>query len=88
MKFHPSALASDEDLRKLSALIKTYLNHGGKHVQFNVVSREMLLEAQHNPEQYRDLVVRVAGYSAYFIQLNRAIQDEVIARTELDLVTP
>jgi formate C-acetyltransferase len=85
MKFHPSALQSDEDLRKLSAMIKTYLKRGGKHVQFNVVSREMLLKAQQNPEQYRDLVVRVAGYSAYFTQLNRAMQDEVIARTELSL---
>jgi formate C-acetyltransferase len=86
MKFHPTALQSEEDLRKLSAMTKTYLIHGGKHVQFNVVSREMLLEAQQNPAQYRDLVVRVAGYSAYFTQLNTAMQDEVIARTELSLV--
>jgi pyruvate-formate lyase len=85
MKFHPSALQSDEDLQKLSAMIKTYLKHGGKHVQFNVVSREMLQKAQEDPQQYRDLVVRVAGYSAYFTQLNRPMQDEVIARTELSL---
>ena len=87
MKFHPTALQSEEDLRKLSAMIKTYLKHGGKHVQFNVVSREMLLQAQQHPEQHRDLVVRVAGYSAYFTQLNRPMQDEVIARTELSLAT-
>jgi pyruvate formate-lyase/glycerol dehydratase family glycyl radical enzyme len=85
MKFHPSALQSNEDLQKVSMMIKTYFNHGGKHVQFNVVSREMLLKAQQDPEQYRDLVVRVAGYSAYFTQLNPAMQDEVIARTELNL---
>jgi pyruvate formate-lyase/glycerol dehydratase family glycyl radical enzyme len=85
MKFHPSALRSDEDLQKLSAMIRTYLKHGGKHVQFNVVSKEMLLKARQNPAQYRDLVVRVAGYSAYFTQLNDAVQDEVIARTELSL---
>jgi len=85
MKFHPSVLQSDEDLRKLSVMIKTYLEHGGKHVQFNVVSRETLLKAQQTPAQYRDLVVRVAGYSAYFTQLNSAVQDEVIARTELSL---
>jgi formate C-acetyltransferase len=85
MKFHPSALRSDEDLHKLSAMIKIYLKHGGKHVQFNVASKEMLLKAQQNPAQYRDLVVRVAGYSAYFTQLNGAVQDEVIARTELSL---
>jgi formate C-acetyltransferase len=66
-------------------MIKTYFNRGGKHVQFNVVTRETLLDAQQNPEKYRDLVVRVAGYSAYFTQLNRAMQDEVIARTELSL---
>jgi formate C-acetyltransferase len=85
MKFHPSALQSEEDLRKMAAMIKTYLKRGGKHVQFNVVSREMLLNAQQDPMQYRDLVVRVAGYSAYFTQLNRPMQDEVIARTELSL---
>jgi pyruvate-formate lyase len=85
MKFHPSALRSNEDLRMISALIRTYLEHDGKHVQFNVVSREILLEAQRNPGQYRDLVVRVAGYSAYFTQLSSAIRDEVIARTELSI---
>jgi formate C-acetyltransferase len=66
-------------------MIKTCLGHGGKHVQFNVVSREMLLKAQQNPAQYRDLVARVAGYSAYFTQLNSAVQNEVIARTELSV---
>jgi pyruvate formate-lyase/glycerol dehydratase family glycyl radical enzyme len=85
MKFHPSALETDEDLRKLAAMTKTYLKRGGKHVQFNVVSKEMLLNAQKEPERHRDLVVRVAGYSAYFTQLNRAMQDEVIARTELSI---
>jgi pyruvate-formate lyase len=64
-------------------MIKTYFGRGGKHVQFNVVRRETLIAAQQNPENHRDLVVRVAGYSAYFTQLNRAVQDEVIARTEL-----
>jgi pyruvate-formate lyase len=85
MKFHPSALQSNEDLQKVSVMVKTYLKHGGKHVQFNVVSREMLQWAQQDPERYRNLVVRVAGYSAYFTQLNPAMQDEVIARTELSL---
>jgi pyruvate formate-lyase/glycerol dehydratase family glycyl radical enzyme len=82
MKFHPSALKSTEDLKKLSGLIKTYFRFGGKHIQFNVVNRETLLDAQRHPENYRDLVVRVAGYSAYFIQLGKAIQDEIIGRTE------
>jgi pyruvate-formate lyase len=84
MKFHPSAMKSTEDLRKLSDLIKTYFNSGGKHIQFNVVGRETLLKAQQEPAEHRDLVVRVAGYSAYFVQLGKAIQDEVIGRTEYD----
>jgi formate C-acetyltransferase len=85
MKFHPSALSSTEDLRKLAFLIKTYFNLGGKHIQFNVVSRETLIEAQKHPENYRDLVVRVAGYSAYFVELSKSIQDEIIKRTEHSL---
>jgi len=82
MKFHPSALQSTEDLRKLSSLIKTYFKNGGKHIQFNVVDRETLLQAQQNPEKYRDLIVRVAGYSTYFTILDKAVQDEIISRTE------
>jgi pyruvate-formate lyase len=85
MKFHPSTLESTEDLRKLTALIKTYFGLGGKHIQFNVVSREMLLEAQRQPESHADLVVRVAGYSAYFVQLGKKVQDEIIARSELSI---
>jgi formate C-acetyltransferase len=83
LKFHPSALKSNEDLKKVAALIKTYFGAGGKHVQFNVVNRDMLLDAQVNPERHRNLIVRVAGYSAYFIQLTRKIQDDIIGRTEL-----
>jgi formate C-acetyltransferase len=82
LKFHPSALKGTEDLRKLSSLIKTYFSLGGKHVQFNVVSKDTLLEAQRHQEEHRDLVVRVAGYSAYFVQLTKAVQDEIINRTE------
>jgi pyruvate-formate lyase len=82
LKFHPSALRSREDLKKLSSLIKTYFSLGGKHVQFNVVSTDTLVDAQTHPEQHRDLVVRVAGYSAYFVQLTKAVQDEIIGRTE------
>jgi formate C-acetyltransferase len=82
VKFHPSALESTEDLKKLSALIKTYFEFGGKHIQFNVVKREMLVEAQEHPEKHRDLIVRVAGYSAYFVLLGKAVQDEIIQRTE------
>ena len=87
MKFHPSALKSTEDLRKLSSLIKTYFSFGGKHVQFNVIHRETLLDAQKHPERYRDLIIRVAGYSAYFVQLTKSVQDEIIARTQYELMT-
>lgn len=82
VKFHPSALESTEDLKKLSALIKTYFEYGGKHIQFNVVDRATLLSAQEHPEKHRDLIVRVAGYSAYFVLLGKAVQDEIIQRTE------
>jgi len=85
MKFHPSALKSTEDLRKLSDLIKTYFSFDGKHVQFNVVNKDTLLDAQKHPERHRDLIVRVAGYSAYFVNLGKAVQDEIIARTEHQL---
>ena len=83
MKFLPSALSTVEDRRKLSFLIRTYFDLGGKHVQFNVVGKDTLNAAQRQPQQYRDLVVRVAGYSAYFVKLTRPMQDEIILRTEL-----
>lgn len=81
-KFHPSALAGREGLEKFVALIRAYFDQKGFHMQFNVVSRETLLEAQKDPEQYKHLVVRVAGYSALFTTLSRALQDDIIARTE------
>jgi pyruvate formate-lyase/glycerol dehydratase family glycyl radical enzyme len=82
MKFHPSALTATEDMQKLSSLIKTYFHLGGKHIQFNVVNSETLLDAQKHPENYRDLIVRVAGYSAFFVNLSKSVQDEIVARTE------
>ncbi len=81
-KFHPSALAGMEGLRKFIALIRAYFDQMGMHVQFNVVTRETLLDAQKNPEQYKTLVVRVAGYSALFTTLSRGLQDDIINRTE------
>jgi pyruvate-formate lyase len=85
MKFHTSALKTEDDLKKLAALIKVYFKNGGKHIQFNVVDKQCLIDAQKKPEDYRDLVVRVAGYSAYFTVLGKEVQDEIIARTELNL---
>jgi len=82
MKFHPSSLKSEDDLKKLADLIMVYFSMGGKHIQFNVIDKKTLIEAQVHPEEYRDLIVRVAGYSAYFVQLGKAVQDEIIQRTE------
>lgn len=82
-KLNPATVNSDEDKLKLSSLIRTFFNHyKGWHVQYNIVSRGTLLAAQKNPEQYRDLVVRVAGYSAFFTALSPEAQDDIIARTE------
>ena len=82
MKIHPTALKTEDDLSKLGTLVKTYLTNGGKHIQFNVVDNDTLHEAQEKPQEHRDLVVRVAGYSTYFTLLTRAVQDEIIQRTE------
>jgi len=82
-KLYPSTLKTRDNLKKFVALIKTYLiDYGGKHIQFNVISRETLLDAQAHPENYRSLVIRVAGYSALWVELDSVIQDEIIARTE------
>ncbi len=85
MKFHPSAIKTEEDISKLGSMIETYFENGGKHIQFNVVNKEMLLAAKQDKEKYKDLIVRVAGYSAYFVALTPKIQDEIIARTEQKL---
>jgi len=82
MKFHPSALAGRSGLESFVALIQGYFDQKGSHVQFNVVSRETLRDAQKNPEKYKSLVVRVAGYSALFTTLSRSLQDDIINRTE------
>lgn len=81
-KFHPSALSGRAGLENFVALIRSYFDQKGSHMQFNVVSRETLLDAQRSPEQYKHLVVRVAGYSAHFTTLSKALQDDIIRRTE------
>jgi formate C-acetyltransferase len=81
-KFTPQLLKDDEGLDRLVQLIRTYFKLDGHHIQFNVVDAATLRAAQKNPEQYRDLIVRVAGYSDYFCDLGQALQDEIIARTE------
>ncbi|MBU2610688.1 MAG: glycyl radical protein [Chloroflexi bacterium] len=81
-KFTPQLLKDEEGLDKLVGLIRTYFKLDGHHIQFNVVDAATLRAAQQNPEQYRDLIVRVAGYSDYFCDLSQALQDEILARTE------
>lgn len=81
-KFIPSALAGDNGLKNFTALIRGYFERGGLHIQFNVIDRETLLDAQKHPEKYKDLVVRVAGYSAHFVKLAKDVQDNLISRTE------
>ncbi len=85
MKFLPSTLKGVQGSRKLLSLIKTYFDTLGFQLQFNIVDSKMLKDAQENPEQYRDLIVRVAGFSAFFVELGKSIQNEIINRTEQKL---
>lgn len=87
MKFLPSLLQTRDDRRALISLIRTYFDLGGYHIQFNVLSGDTLRAAQKQPEKYRGLVVRVAGYSAFFVELDPDIQNEIIARTEQEVVS-
>ena len=82
MKFSPEALSEERDLDNLAGLIRGYFRLGGHHMQFNVVSAATLRDAQAHPESHRDLLVRVAGYSDYFCDISRELQDEIISRTE------
>lgn len=82
VRFVPSLLKRDEDLKKLVSLIRAYFNMGGHHIQFNIVDTQTLLDAQKEPESYKDLLVRVAGYSDYFNDMTEQLQNEIIARTE------
>ncbi|MBM3475062.1 MAG: glycyl radical protein, partial [Armatimonadetes bacterium] len=82
LKFTPRLLEGDTGLERLAQLIRSYFQLGGHHVQFNVITADALRAAQEHPEQHRDLIVRVAGYSDFFCDLTRALQDEIIARTE------
>jgi len=81
-KFSPQVLEGEEGIEKLAQLVRSYFKLDGHHIQFNVVSADTLRKAQIEPKKYRDLIVRVAGYSDYFNNLSRALQDEIITRTE------
>jgi formate C-acetyltransferase len=82
LKFFPGLLEGQEGIDRLASLIRTYFRYDGHHIQFNVISRETLIDAQNNPDKHRNLIVRVAGYSDYFCNLTPELQNEIIARTE------
>ena len=82
LKLHPTAVDSPEGMRKMMMLVKTLFDLGGYHIQFNIFDAETLRDAQKHPAEYKNLIVRVAGYSAFFVQLDPLIQEEIIARTE------
>ena len=85
LKLHPTAFANELGLLKVSSLMKTYFDRGGMELQLNVISTETLKKAKETPEEYRDLVVRVAGFSAYFVELSEGSQRDVISRTEMSI---
>ena len=84
-KVNPTVISTPEGMRKFIELIRTYIKMGGGHIQFNIVSADTLRDAQKNPEKHRGLVIRVAGYSAFFNEIHRDVQDSIIARTEQEL---
>ena len=86
MKIHPSAIQGREGARKFLEMIRAYLRKGAFHAQFNIVDSRMLKDAQKNPDKYRGLMVRVAGFTQYWVELGKQIQDEVIARTEYEKI--
>ena len=81
-KFTPSVVAGENGLEQMANLVHSYFNLDGHHIQFNVIDRQTLINAQKHPDEYRDLIVRVAGYSDHFRNLDKALQDEIIERTE------
>ena len=86
MKVHPTAIKGAEGSRKLLELTRSYMRNGGFHIQYNVVDSKVLRDAQAHPENYRELMVRVAGFTQYWVEIGKPIQDEVIARTEYEAV--
>ena len=85
MKFTPSTVEGEKGLDAMAKLVRAYFAMDGHHIQFNIVDRSTLIEAQKKPEEYRDLIVRVAGYSDHFRNLSKALQDEIIERTEQEM---
>jgi 4-hydroxyphenylacetate decarboxylase large subunit len=84
LKVHPSAIQGNEGSRKLLDLTRSYMRKGGFHIQYNIVDSKVLVEAQKDQSKFRDLVVRVAGFTQYWCEIGKPIQDEVVARTEYE----
>jgi len=84
--FNPDVLKDESKIRKFASLIRVFCETGGALVQFNIVSTDTLRDAQRHPEKYRDLLVRVATYSAYFVELSLELQNDIIARMEFQAV--
>jgi len=85
MKFHPTSLAAEDGLEKLVAVMQSYFDQGGMELQLNIISGDTLRAAQEQPEEYKDLVVRIAGFSAYFVEVFKDMQDDLIRRTEMSI---
>ena len=85
LRLSPATIQSSQGIKKFADFIRGFCDIGGWHVQFNIIDSITLKDAQAHPERYRDLLVRVAGYSAYFTQLHREVQDDIIRRTEHNL---
>ena len=83
MKIEPAILQGESGLRNMMNMLKTQCTLDIYHSQFNVVDRETLIDAQAHPEEHRDLLIRVAGYTAFFVELGKEVQDEIIGRTEI-----
>ena len=82
MKFHPATVQGDEGNMKLRNLVQTFFALGGMHIQYNVVGGDQLRAAQQDPDSNRNLVIRIAGFSAYFVELDKSLQDDLISRTD------
>ena len=85
LKIHPTALKGKDGITKLEAATKSYFNRGGMEVQYNVVDAKTLRAAQEHPEDYHNLVVRIAGFSAYFVDMTPAMQADIISRAEHEI---
>ena len=85
IRMHPSVVSNDEGVGKLIDVTRSYFENGGMEVQYNIVDTATLRRAQEHPEDYKDLVVRIAGYSAYFVDMGKDLQEDIIARTENQL---